>query len=56
MKRRQFLAACLAVAALLTGGLPAGAFYDTPPAWAADELPAAPEVVVSPPPHMPKRR
>ena len=26
------------LAALLTGGLPAGAFYDTPPAWAAEHL------------------
>ena len=38
MKWKQFLAAGLAGAALLTGGVTAGAFSDTPPAWAADQM------------------
>lgn len=38
MKWKQVLAACCVSAALLTGGVSAGAFSDTPPAWAAEHL------------------
>lgn len=43
MKCKQILAACFIGTALLTGGVSAGAFSDTPPAWSAQQLAALQE-------------
>ena len=43
MKCKQILAACFIGTALLTGGVTAGAFSDTPPAWSAQQLAALQE-------------